>query len=101
MSDGIPQATVIIGATLAFAGLAWHLGMIEPHTHCPQTTEVIRYFPAPEVRVVMPPVPLNWPVEERQRADDTPAVEQASAKEDDAEEQPRRRHYRHRRHRWR
>lgn len=97
---GIPQGSLLIGATLAFAGVAWNAALVSQPAECPATTEIIKYFPAPEVRVVMPPVPLNWPVEERHRADDTPAAEPAVAKDDSAEDQPRRRYRKHHHH-WR
>lgn len=99
MSDGLPQASLILGATAIFASLAWSAGMTNTPTTCPQTTEVVRYFPAQEIKVVMPLPPLGWPVESRARAEDAEQkAEPASNQEDVAEEQPRRHYRRHRRH---
>jgi len=104
VSDGLPQASLIISATVVFASLAWSAGMVNtPQTKCSETVEVVQYFPLPEPAPLIQTPPLGWPVLERQRADDvdqTPTATIAAEKDDSAEQQPRRHHRRHRRH-WR
>ena len=98
---GLPQGSIIILATMAFAGFAWTAGTPrEPAQKC-DDVRVIQYFAVPEPTPLIQTPPLGWPVLERQRAvevDNTPTATVAADKQDDAGESPRR-HYR--RHHWR
>ena len=98
MSNGVPQASVILMATIAFASVAWQAGMVStpPLTAC-EHVQVVQYLPMIEPAPLIQSPPLGWPVLDRQRADDAPIVEQTVAKDDDADEALRR----HRRRRWR
>jgi hypothetical protein len=103
VSDGLPQASLIIGATAVFASMAWSAGMVRtPEPTCDHMVEVVQYLPIPQIEPIMKPPPLGWPVEDRALPSRyEPTVEKASVEEtDDAEETPRRHHRRHRRH-WR
>jgi hypothetical protein len=101
MSEGLPQAAVILGATVIFASFAWSAGMVRPvETKCAESVQVVEYLPLPALEPIIPTPPLGWPVLDRQRADDTPPAAQPVAEKDVADSEPRRRH-RWRRHYWR
>ena len=92
------EAGVIIGATLGFASIAWHAGMVNTPPPACDAIRIVSYLPIPEPTPLMKTPPLGWPIEDRALE---PRHEEPEAQtEDDAEEKPRR-HFRHRRHRWR
>lgn len=73
--------------------------MKEPEQQCGAVTEVIRYLPAPEVKLVMP-TDWDWPVMARIDAPSYKEPECVAPATKDVEEEPRARHrYYHSRHR--
>jgi hypothetical protein len=91
----------MIFATMVFAAFAWQAGLPrEPEQGCEEPT-VVQYLPIPAVEPVMKKPPLGWPIQDRAiQASAEQAPEPAVAKDDSAEDQPRRRHRKHHRH-WR
>lgn len=99
MMQNAKQAAVIIGATAAFAYLAWdsQFRAKEPETSCGGEITVASYVPMPKESAIL------WPVEQRlpEFAADEP-VDEAEDKQEsvvvasDADPEPR-----HRRRRWR
>lgn len=100
---GLPQSSVILFATIAFAAVAWNAGMPrEPEISCADDPTIIRYLPVPEPAPLIQKPPLDWPLQERQRIEtNDPTLVVAENKQDAEESAPslrRRRHWR-RRHR--
>lgn len=95
------EAAIVVFATVAFAAVAWTEGMRYPQ-YCPATTEIVRYYPIPEVKPIVVVQSLGWPVTERARpADPAPAAEEPDAETQPVAHAPRPHRYRHHRRRWR
>lgn len=85
-SDVVKSGAVILIATCAFAGVAFTNGAPGSTGQCPESREIIRYFPAPEPQPIYPRprlLPVNdfgpQPFEERivEKADE-PEIETGS-----------------------
>jgi hypothetical protein len=87
--NGLPQGAVIVGATVAFAAIAFSASTpAYGPVSCPATPVVIRYLHTVEPAPIMPERGWQWPVMERM----SPEPEVAAAEPDEAEPVERARH---------
>lgn len=98
------QATTIMLATCASAGVALLAGAPAPICRCPEAKEIVRYFPAPEPSPVypapklMPVGEIGPPKVEERKAEPTAAD---TAEEEDTPRHERRARRHHSRRHWR